>query len=359
VGLGARGDDVVSKPTSIVLGEDVQDMSNAAIVQTDSGPVRGTVTGEYRLFQGIPYAASTAGAQRWRSPEPVHAWTEPRDATKPGNICAQQPSAYADVASLDEVCLFLNVTTPRWTGADRLRPVMVWIHGDGAIGAGSFFDARPLVITGDVIVVTINYRLGIFGTFGYPGLDGSGTFGMQDQRAALRWVQRNAASFGGDPDNVTLFGESYGGLATSAHLISPGSQGLFHRAIIQSGFALMDMPAGALYPGVPAVEWFGCSGRGTVGLHGFPHGAGVPAPRTGASSRRPLASRAVRVRQSRPPRGSGRVRRARQPGACAISRVGLRLAECRLGERADRPDVGPIDLRAAPPLCRTRTDLRV
>jgi para-nitrobenzyl esterase len=232
-------------------------MSNAAIVQTDSGPVRGTVTGEYRLFQGIPYAASTAGAQRWRSPEPVHAWTEPRDATKPGNICAQQPSAYADVASLDEVCLFLNVTTPRWTGADRLRPVMVWIHGDGAIGAGSFFDARPLVITGDVIVVTINYRLGIFGTFGYPGLDGSGTFGMQDQRAALRWVQRNAASFGGDPDNVTLFGESYGGLATSAHLISPGSQGLFHRAIIQSGFALMDMPAGALYPGVPAVEWFG------------------------------------------------------------------------------------------------------
>jgi para-nitrobenzyl esterase len=174
---------------SIVLGEDVQDMTNAAIVQTDSGPVRGTVTGEYRLFQGIPYAAPTAGAQRWRSPEPVQAWTEPRDATKPGNICAQQPSVYADVASLDEDCLFLNVTTPRWTGADRLRPVMVWIHGDGAIGAGSFFDARPLVITGDVIVVTINYRLGIFGTFGYPGLDGSGTFGMQDQRAALRWVR--------------------------------------------------------------------------------------------------------------------------------------------------------------------------
>jgi hypothetical protein len=96
-------------------------MADAAIVQTDSGPVRGTVTGEYRLFQGIPYAASTAGDHRWRPPAPVRAWTEPRDATKPGHICAQQPSVYADVASLEEDCLFLNVTTPQWTGADRLK----------------------------------------------------------------------------------------------------------------------------------------------------------------------------------------------------------------------------------------------
>jgi para-nitrobenzyl esterase len=236
---------------------EVEDMADAAIVQTDCGPVRGTATNEYRLFQGIPYAASTAGDHRWRAPAPVQAWTEPREATKPGNICAQQPSVYADVASLEEDCLFLNVTTPRWMDADRLRPVMVWIHGDGAIGAGSFFDASRLANTGDVIVVTINYRLGVFGVFGYPGLNGSGTFGLQDQRAALQWVQRNAAAFGGDPDNVTLFGESYGGLATSAHLTSPQSRGLFHRAIIQSGFALMDLPAGALYPGVPAVEWFG------------------------------------------------------------------------------------------------------
>jgi para-nitrobenzyl esterase len=235
----------------------MSDETDAAIVHTDAGPVRGMVTDEYRLFQGIPYAASTGGAQRWQSPKPVQVCAETRDATKPGNICAQQPSVYADVASLEEDCLFLNVTTPWWTGADRLRPVMVWIHGDGAIGAGSFFDARRLATIGDVVVVTINYRLGIFGTLGYPGLEGSGTYGLQDQRAALQWVHRNAAAFGGDPDNVTLFGESYGGLATSAHLISPGSQGLFHRAIIQSGFALMDLPAGALYPGVPAVEWFG------------------------------------------------------------------------------------------------------
>ena len=134
---------------------------------------------------------------------------------------------------------------------------MVWIHGDGAIGAGSFFDARRLATVGDVVVVTINYRLGIFGAFGYPGLEGSGAFGLQDQQAALGWVARNAAAFGGDPGNVTVFGESYGGLSTSAHLVAPGSAGLFHRAIIQSGFALMDLPAGGMFPGLPAVAWYG------------------------------------------------------------------------------------------------------
>jgi len=134
---------------------------------------------------------------------------------------------------------------------------MVWIHGDGAIGAGSFFDARRLATIGDVVVVTINYRLGVFGAFGHPGLEGSGTFGLQDQQAALRWVQRNAAAFGGDPRNVTVFGESYGGLSTSAHLVAPGSAGLFHRAIVQSGFALMDLPAGGMFPGLPALSWYG------------------------------------------------------------------------------------------------------
>ena len=172
-------------------------------------------------------------------------------------MCPQQPSSYADVASLEEDCLCLNVTIPRRAGSHRGKPVMVWIHGDGAIGAGSIFDARRLATIGDVMVVTINYRLGIFGAFGHPGLDGSGTFGLQDQQAALRWVSRNAAAFGGDPDNVTVFGESYGGLSTSAHLVAPGSAGLFHRAIIQSGFALMDLPAGGIFPGLPALPWYG------------------------------------------------------------------------------------------------------
>ena len=231
-------------------------MADAAVVLTDSGPVRGTMTDDYRLFQGIPYAASTAGALRWRPPQPVRPWTQVRDADRPGPMCPQQPSSYAEVASLAEDCLCLNVIIPR-ADPQQPRPVMVWIHGDGAIGAGSFFDARRLATIGDVVVVTINYRLGIFGAFGYPGLEGSGAFGLQDQQAALRWVARNAAAFGGDPGNVTVFGESYGGLSTSAHLVAPGSAGLFHRAIVQSGFALMDLPAGGIFPGLPAVAWYG------------------------------------------------------------------------------------------------------
>jgi carboxylesterase type B len=152
-------------------------MADPAVVQTDSGPVRGTVTDDYRLFQGIPYAASTAGELRWRSPQPVRPWTQVRDATRPGPMCPQQPSSYAEVASLAEDCLCLNVTVPRAAGPQQPRPVMVWIHGDGAIGAGSFFDARRLATVGDVLVVTINYRLGIFGAFGHPGLEDSGAFG--------------------------------------------------------------------------------------------------------------------------------------------------------------------------------------
>jgi para-nitrobenzyl esterase len=230
-------------------------MADAAVVVTDSGPVRGTVTDDHRLFQGIPYAASTAGEARWRPLQPARPWTQVRDATRPGPMCPQQPSSYAEVASLAEDCLCLNVVVPRPTGPRR--PVLVWVHGDGAIGAGSFFDARRLATIGDVMVVTINYRLGIFGAFGYPGLEGSGTFGLEDQQAALGWVARNAAAFGGDPNNVTLFGESYGGLSVSAHLVAPGSAGLFHRAIVQSGFALMDLPAGGIFPGLPAVAWYG------------------------------------------------------------------------------------------------------
>ncbi|WP_437287912.1 carboxylesterase/lipase family protein [Sorangium sp. So ce406] len=233
------------------------DEASPELVRTDAGPVRGAIHDEHRLFQGIPYAAPPVGPLRWRAPEPAAPWTEPRDATRPGSPCPQAPTAYSPIGSVDEDCLTLDVTTPRSVDPERLRPVMVWLHGGGeATGAGSVFDARRLAVGGDVVVVTINFRLGIFGFFGYPGLDGSGTFGLQDQQAALRWVQRNIAAFGGDPGNVTLFGESWGAFAASAQLTSPDAAGLFHRVALQSGFALADYPAGTFYPGLPALPPF-------------------------------------------------------------------------------------------------------
>ncbi|MGW5051900.1 carboxylesterase/lipase family protein [Actinokineospora sp. NPDC004072] len=218
------------------------------IATTDTGQVRGVVHADHTLFQGIPYAKQS----RWAAPERVAPWEGVRAATEPGSPCAQAGSSYSDTRSTNEDCLFLNVTTPSTTGS---RPVMVWVHGDGAVGAGHHFPARALATRGDVVVVTINYRLGVFGGFGYPDLAGSGAFGLADQRAALDWVRRNAAAFGGDPGNVTVFGVSYGASSVAAHLVSPASRGLFDKAIMHSGFALVDLPAEAWYPGLEALPW--------------------------------------------------------------------------------------------------------
>jgi carboxylesterase type B len=204
------------------------------IVPTDKGPVAGTVTDTHRTFLAIPYAAPPVGDLRWRDPQPAQRWTAPRDATNPAPSCAQ-PSTFG-TGSTSEDCLYLNVTTPRGPGHGRLRPVMVWLHGGGfAFGDGDDYGALRLATDADAVIVTVNYRLGAFGYFGYPGLEGSGAFGLADQLAALRWVQRNARAFGGDPDNVTLFGHSAGGISACGHLASPLAQGLFHRAIIHSG----------------------------------------------------------------------------------------------------------------------------
>ncbi|MET8758290.1 carboxylesterase family protein [Lentzea sp. NPDC004782] len=224
--------------------------SQAGLVRTDSGPVRGTVLADRQLYQGIPYAAPPVGELRWRSPQPVTPWTTPRDATKPGPVCAQ--SAGAGSPSSNEDCLYLNVTTPSTHGR---KPVMVYLHGGGnSYLSGDGFNPRPLVVQGDVVVVTINYRLGFFGFFGHPDLPDSGAYGIEDQQAALRWVQRNAAAFGGDPRNVTIFGESGGAFDVCAHVTSPKSRGLFQKAIAQSGGCsitwgangvIHDKPAGA------------------------------------------------------------------------------------------------------------------
>lgn len=214
---------------------------DGTLVRTDKGLVSGTVTSTYRTFGAIPFAAPPVGANRWRDPQPAAAWQGVRDATKPSPRCAQN-SQLGLPGSQTEDCLYLNVTTP--AGPARKRPVMVWIHGGSfTAGSGSDYDARWLATRNDAVVVTINYRLGVFGYFGHPGLPGSGAFGLADQQAALRWVQRNIRAFGGNPSNVTIFGESAGGLSVCAQLVSPRAAGLFDKAIIQSGPCGLSSPS--------------------------------------------------------------------------------------------------------------------
>jgi len=214
---------------------------DTAVVATASGTARGTVTSGHRLFAGIPYAAAPIGALRWKPPAPPAHWGGIRDATTVGAQCPQQRAASVrgpgDVGG-NEDCLFLNVWTPARAAAAK-RPVLVWIHGGAfAVGSGNFYDPSRLVAAGDMVVVTINYRLGALGFLADPALsdDGQvGNFGLMDQQAALRWVRDNITAFGGDPARVTIAGESSGATSVCDHLVAPGSAGLFGAAIMQSG----------------------------------------------------------------------------------------------------------------------------
>lgn len=211
-----------------------------------AGALNGKVDTGTVSFQGIPYAQAPVGDLRWKAPIPARAWSGSLDATRPAKHCPQENNQKDANASED--CLYLNVISPRSvTEADAKKPVMVWIHGGAnAFGASEEYDPKPLVETGDVVVVTLNYRLGALGFLTHPAIraagGGSGNYGVQDQQLALRWVKENIAAFGGDPDNVTIFGESAGGLNVTTHLISPGSRGLFHKAIVQSGGYLLETP---------------------------------------------------------------------------------------------------------------------
>ncbi|MFD7160885.1 carboxylesterase/lipase family protein [Kribbella sp. NPDC059898] len=226
------------------------------VVQTDKGAVRGVVKGGSQVYEGIPYAAPPTGERRWTMPRPAAAWSGIRDGSRPGAACAQlNETGTALAPGSSEDCLYLNVTTPGTAG--RPRPVMFWIHGGGwNSGNGSEYDGRRLAETGDVVVVTINYRLATFGFLGYPGLPDSGTYGLADQQAALRWVRRNARAFGGDPGNVTVLGESAGGLSTCAQLTSPGAGPLLDRAIIESGSCETNFPVNGNSPDNPAKQWW-------------------------------------------------------------------------------------------------------
>jgi para-nitrobenzyl esterase len=220
---------VVGLPSPAAAGDD------PAVVTTEAGRVRGAVTGAYRLFQGIPFAAPPVGSRRFEPPAPVRRWHGVRDARSPGGRCPQPAGVTGEPASDTEDCLYLNVTTPRAAARHAPRPVLVWVHGGGLTnGAGSDYDARRLAVGGDVVVVTVNYRLGALGFLGLAAIPGSGTLGLQDQQAALRWVRRNIANFGGDPARVTLAAESAGAQSSCAQLTSPGAAGLFDRIILQS-----------------------------------------------------------------------------------------------------------------------------
>ncbi len=223
------------------------DRVETVTVETPSGRLAGARRGAVASFKGIPFARPPVGALRWRLPEPAQAWAGTRDATNFGPTCPQAPTQIESLMGLavgeqSEDCLYLNVWTPACD--DAKRPVMVWIHGGAFVmGAGSHgvYNGRTLAER-DVVVVTINYRLGTFG-FLALGLEsegrlpGSGAEGVADQILALDWVKRNIACFGGDPDNVTIFGESAGGMSVSMLLACAPARGLFHKAIAQSGAA--------------------------------------------------------------------------------------------------------------------------
>ncbi|GAA5064494.1 carboxylesterase/lipase family protein [Nocardia callitridis] len=222
--VGAAGCEATAAP---------EGTDDPAVVRTEGGLLRGSVREGLREFQAVPYAAPPVGALRWQNPRPAAPWQGERDATRPPPACAQGPGVALRGPAAED-CLYLNVTAPAG-GADR-KPVVLWIHG-GAFqtGTGASMDAEPMARRGDVVVVTINYRLGMFGFFGLPGLPGSGTFGLSDQQSAMAWVRRNIAAFHGDSSNVTIAGQSSGAMSNCAHLTSPTAAGLFDKVVMQSG----------------------------------------------------------------------------------------------------------------------------
>lgn len=219
--------------------------ADATQVSTDKGSVQGKVEGDTLEFLGIPYAAPPVGELRWKLPQPAEKWAGIRDTTKLGAACPQFAVSVLPIElEKKEDCLTLNVWSPKAAQKAKV-PVMLWVHG-GGFGAGSggesLYEARALSEKTGVLVVTINYRLGPFGYLAHSGLSAesadyptSGNYGIEDQRAAMVWVKNNIAAFGGDPDNVTIFGESAGSISICAHVTSPLSKGLFSRAILQSG----------------------------------------------------------------------------------------------------------------------------
>ena len=227
-------------------------------VRTEQGQLSGASgrSPDVRVYKGVPFAAPPVGDLRWKPPQAAAPWQGVRQAIQFGNSCMQRPFPTNGVYSaappppVSEDCLYLNIWTPAKSADDRL-PVMVWIHGGGfahGTGAAAGYDGENLARKG-VVVVTINYRLGIFGFLALPELTAespqhaSGNYALLDQIAALEWVQKNIAAFGGDPSRVTIFGESAGSVSVNALMASPLAKGLFARAIGESGGSFGPMPS--------------------------------------------------------------------------------------------------------------------
>ncbi len=244
-GTGGGSSSTTTTSTTTGTGGTGGGATGPTLITTDKGPVQGAALGSTLTFLGIPFAAPPVGALRWKPPQPAAAWTEARDATKKGPFCPQLNAlSPSPMPGTSEDCLTLNVWTPS-TAAGAKAPVLFWVHGGGFIlgsGAEATYDGQALSEATGSVVVTINYRLGPLGFLAHAALasedaayPSAGMYGFEDQRAALVWAKNNIQAFGGDPDNLTLFGESAGGISTCLHLISPLSKGLFHRAIIESG----------------------------------------------------------------------------------------------------------------------------
>jgi para-nitrobenzyl esterase len=247
-------------------------------VRVDAGRLRGAVEGDVVAFKGIPFAAPPVGALRWRAPQPVPRWRGERGASAFGNACLQPPPRTTSPplrVAVSEDCLYLNVWRP--LQARGPLPVMVWIHGGSLVTGSSsiaIYDGANFARRG-VVLVSINYRLGYPGFFAHPALtrkaadDGRlANYGLMDQVAALRWVQRNIAAFGGDPSRVTIFGQSAGALSVEALMASPPARGLFHRAIAQSGYYRGSYPriAGRAPDGRRSAEEDGVAALKAIGV---------------------------------------------------------------------------------------------